>query len=1141
MFDVSGRRLKKAFGFGPSFLDTIAIREGILFKQAGTAPSKWQSRYVVLRRGFLDYYASQQAWIEKKPKGVLTLLDAKIELVSETESGKPFTLAFSHASSKRVYMFMAASREEQSAWLDTIRVEMAKTKKRANTLSLEIPASEKEGYLFTQTPKQPKWDTKYIVIRGGVLEYYEEQTHWHEKKQPRSTLILFSSQVVRVNEQDSGKPFSFHLMLSSSPLTPNSSNNPTDRVYPFACFGPDEQTEWINALEQEIDRSSQRQQLKKEEGGGSELSLSGIRISEQEIKIQLENLQQTMTELAEALDTKTEDEKSRELCERSIEEVKEEINVLLSIQRDVFEGGNGGAMAGGLNQIIEKQKKDSFVMTEPVVSCRKDVMSVLSSVSRQLSKLPVESEEEPPFRDSLELLDQIVSILEGGPKREKGVFNAYLDYRAKKLVVSPRPLTGLPPTPTHQRHTIQSAQLPKTTSKYGTLTTDSRGWFAQKLASSKPGRTLRETLRTRAEKKDDAKTLRPKLQTFDVDLSQLKIGAVLGSGATGVVYSATYYDQTVAVKKLHPHIATEPDVVDSFVQEAEIWKPLTFRSILQLYGVCLEPGNVCLVMEMGAMSLADLLYKEALYPDLPWARRLTIAKEIAAALLYMHSKGVVHRDIKSMNILLTSDHATKICDFGMARLLEDLEHDPEHATSPERAERTPEVITGTPQWLAPEVGEGEVYSKAADVFSFGVVLWEIAARQLPYAEDNIINPSLFMAQISKGLRPPLGSIQAAANLEVSDRFMALVVRCWHPSAGQRPSFDLILAELSAILDLETKRDRFKEKEAELSLEKGKDAFERKDYEATQRLLQYSIQCAPSPEAYVHLWLCFMTVNQSDEALATCSNWIKDFPKSMAAYMKRGDTYMFLKKFTDALSAYNTALSFDPYHGGLAIKIKAAKKNMALALDLSTAAILTKKMVRRSQIPPPPKRAPPPRPNLPSSTGGSVLSDTGEFSSHTDIRPPRTHNFDVLSSPAPTRSGAKTPPARSHDSATPPLRKTRSSDDLMIVSNAVVSEPTSHSAESSPTAKQAFSNSVETFLTNRFPNLTEISNPSSAPSNLDFSACTSTSEDVPTLLIDIQTPPTEFIAAKKNSLKPAAAPSRAPPIKPPVFNKSTSNG
>lgn len=962
MFEQN-RRQKKHAQYPSSFLDTIAIREGVLFKQAGTARGKWQSRYLVLRRGYLDYYADQAAWIEKKPKGVLALLEGKAELISETESGKPFTIAFSHASSKRVYLFMAMNREDQLAWHDAIRIEIAKTRKRVNALSFDLTSCEKEGYLLTQAQKQAKWDTKYIVIRGGVLEYYEEQSNWHNRHQPKQTVVLFAGQVVRVHESEAGKPYAWNLILSA------------ERVYHFASFGPEEQTDWVFAVELEINHSLQR--AKKDE---ADANLHGI--SEQHLKTQLESLQQTITELSEGLASKT-DDKQRELCEQSIEEVREELNVLLALQRDLD--------SDTLSLPLDKQKKDSTA-SEAAFATRKDIINVLTGLCKQVAKLPDPNDEES-HREGVDLLELFVHVLDGAKKeKDKTVLSTFLEQRTRSKPASPR-LSAPLATPARNSNSGSSAAAPpmgKSSSRYGTLSTDSRGWFASKLANANPARALRETLRTRLEKKDDTKTLRPKLQTFEVDMTQMKLGAVLGSGATGVVYAGTYYDQPVAIKKLHAHIATEPDVIEAFVQEAEIWKPLTFRSILQLYGVCLEPGNICLVMEVGTMSLADLLYKKAIYPELSWVRRVTIAKEVAAACLYMHSKGIVHRDIKSMNILLTADYATKICDFGMARLLEDLEPSQEVA-SPERVAPA-EVITGTPQWLAPEIGEGEVYTRAADVFSFGVVMWEIATRQLPYANENLINPSLFMAQIAKGLRPPLDAVQPAPNPEVSDLFVALAIKCWAPVPSQRPAFDVILAELSDILDLETKRDRAKEREAEVSLERGKEAFEKKEYEAAQSLLQHSLACTVSPEAYVNLWLCFVTCNQFDEALATCTTWIKDFPTSMAAYLKRGDTYMFLKRFNEALTAYTTAQSFDPYNASLATKIKAAKKNIALALDLSTTAIVAKKITQRTNMPPPPKRAPPPRPTSPQST---VILTTA-----TDLPSPpgKRSGFDVLSSP-----------------------------------------------------------------------------------------------------------------------------------------------
>jgi len=144
----------------------------------------------------------------------------------------------------------------------------------------------------------------------------------------------------------------------------------------------------------------------------------------------------------------------------------------------------------------------------------------------------------------------------------------------------------------------------------------------------------------------EERSRRQKIEYHEIVPGQLKIGNTLGSGATGIVYEGTYFDQAVAVKKLHPHIAAELSAIEEFIQEAEIWKPLTFRNVLQLYGVCADPGNVCMVMEIGAMSLSDLLYKEVQYPDLSWSRRLNIARDVASGCLYLHSKGAFSISMK---------------------------------------------------------------------------------------------------------------------------------------------------------------------------------------------------------------------------------------------------------------------------------------------------------------------------------------------------------------------------------------------------------------------------------------------------------------------------------------------------------------
>jgi len=122
-----------------------------------------------------------------------------------------------------------------------------------------------------------------------------------------------------------------------------------------------------------------------------------------------------------------------------------------------------------------------------------------------------------------------------------------------------------------------------------------------------------------------------------------------------------------------------------------------------------------------------------------------------------------------MNILLSQEGIVKICDFGMSKTLGEIEDD---------QGGNADQVMGTPQWLAPEVADGEPYTKAADVYSFGIVLWEIGSRRLPYSttpkvED--MSPPALMAEVAKGVRPSLQSLQLSATPQVGDRYVLLMV------------------------------------------------------------------------------------------------------------------------------------------------------------------------------------------------------------------------------------------------------------------------------------------------------------------------------------------------------------------------------
>jgi len=158
--------------------------------------------------------------------------------------------------------------------------------------------------------------------------------------------------------------------------------------------------------------------------------------------------------------------------------------------------------------------------------------------------------------------------------------------------------------------------------------------------------------------------------------------------------------------------------------------------------------------------------------ELPWERRWGIARDTALGINYLHSKkpALLHKDMKSGNLLITADWKVKICDFGQS----------------EEGAKTPTVdegVGGTARWTAPEVIAGETYTEAADVYSFGIILWELATRKIPF--DDVPSYDLNKLVIG-GTRPPEPSD------ECPREYKDLMKQCWAPRPTQRPSFPEIV-------------------------------------------------------------------------------------------------------------------------------------------------------------------------------------------------------------------------------------------------------------------------------------------------------------------------------------------------------------
>jgi tRNA A-37 threonylcarbamoyl transferase component Bud32 len=272
---------------------------------------------------------------------------------------------------------------------------------------------------------------------------------------------------------------------------------------------------------------------------------------------------------------------------------------------------------------------------------------------------------------------------------------------------------------------------------------------------------------------------------------ELSGGQPVGRGAAGVVYRLTLpgTGTVVAVKKFNA-IRLDQSELQEFVSELRLLSRIHHPCVVRLLGRCIEvhtEPRLALVMEYIEFgSLGNLLHP--LLPDsqqieLSWQLRLKFALDATRAMAFLHRNGVLHRDIKSDNFLVASvslDAAVniKVADFSIGKDLRD------------RPDRTSAIISpGTDQYKALEVLQDAPAMRESDVWSFGVVLWEMATRRLPYTE---VRSHEIHDRVKNGLRlPPLEpETLAPFGYEHSMR------QCWENEPARRPTFDMLAARLT---------------------------------------------------------------------------------------------------------------------------------------------------------------------------------------------------------------------------------------------------------------------------------------------------------------------------------------------------------
>ncbi len=210
----------------------------------------------------------------------------------------------------------------------------------------------------------------------------------------------------------------------------------------------------------------------------------------------------------------------------------------------------------------------------------------------------------------------------------------------------------------------------------------------------------------------------------------------LGRGGMGVVYAAedTHLERRVALKVLRPDVADSSERRARFQREARAAAALNHPNIVHLYSV--EDSDEVLFMTMELVrgrSLRDVLSAAA---PLPLERTHAIAVQLAEGLVSAHEAGVVHRDLKPGNVMVTDDHRVKILDFGLAKLLTAVSASPDSATMME-ADLSAGMTFGTARYMSPEQALGRTLDPRTDVFALGIILFEMATGRVPFEGDTL--------------------------------------------------------------------------------------------------------------------------------------------------------------------------------------------------------------------------------------------------------------------------------------------------------------------------------------------------------------------------------------------------------------------
>ncbi|RHY21515.1 hypothetical protein DYB36_011470, partial [Aphanomyces astaci] len=290
------------------------------------------------------------------------------------------------------------------------------------------------------------------------------------------------------------------------------------------------------------------------------------------------------------------------------------------------------------------------------------------------------------------------------------------------------------------------------------------------------------------------------LINFRIPKRELQNRSVCGSGGFATVYRATFHDQVVAVKELTASMHAQHRHIQAFMHEIKLHATLNHGNIVRFIGASWTTLNDLAVVSefMSEGDLRDFLARDAVPQHLPWFQpstqqegrgqfctKLSLAINLADAVTYLHSfdPPILHRDLKSRNVLLSDTFTAKLTDFGISR---------------ELADDTMTTEAGTAAWTAPEVltNNGH-YNEKADMYSFGVVLSELDTWQIPYSSTSSqsSNGPNGYSNVQMAMLVAAGKLAPSFRSDCPPEVLALARACLGMDPDSRPTASIVAYEL----------------------------------------------------------------------------------------------------------------------------------------------------------------------------------------------------------------------------------------------------------------------------------------------------------------------------------------------------------